>query len=177
MHCCRGYHDALGLRKWTIAPKLAGACATAKLWDLEVCNEARKVLARMFNKLVNEVCTHAIHSSQQALLSGRDIIVNNVRMHSIFRDWVRKGQEGNGDAVLLLLLLDCSKGYNHLAWSWVVRCLQAARLPLSLRTAAMSMLQGEVRLMLGGQEKGGLRYQAGFPQGCPPQLFSVHDLH
>ena len=33
------------------------------------------------------------------------------------------------------------------------------------------MLQGEVRLLLQGQEKGGLQFQAGFPQGCPLNCF------
>ena len=51
-----GTSDHLGLRKWTVIPKHEGANTMAKLRDLELCNEARKVLARMFNKVVEARC-------------------------------------------------------------------------------------------------------------------------
>ena len=85
----------------------------ARLRDLEVCNEARKILARMMNKVLNEVCKDTIHATQQAFFSGRDILVNNVRMHTVFREWAARSS--SGDQVLLLLFLDCSKGYNFLS--------------------------------------------------------------
>ena len=81
-----------------------------KLRDLEVCNEARKVIARMLNKVLDEIFQTQIHSSQQEFISGRDIIVNNVRMHAAFLDHLR--EHSDDTEVLLLLLLDCSKGYN-----------------------------------------------------------------
>ena len=160
----------LGLRKWTIAPKCEGASMLNKLRDLEVCNEARKVLARMANVLLDEVCREQIHQTQQAFFSGRDIVVNNIRMHTCFREWVRNNPN-NTTGALLLLLLDCSKGYNMLAWSWIQRCLEKAALPPTLVTLIMSLIKGEVRLMLHGHEFGGAVYQAGLPQGCPLSCF------
>ena len=53
----------MGLRKWAIAPKCEGANTLNKLRDLEVCNEARKVLARMINVLLDEVCRDQIHQT------------------------------------------------------------------------------------------------------------------
>ena len=141
-----------------------------KLRDLEVCNEARKVLARMANVLLDEVCREQIHQTQQAFFSGRDIVVNNIRMHTCFREWVRNNPNDSTGA-LLLLLLDCSKGYNMLAWSLIQRCLEKAALPPTLVTLIMSLIKGEVRLMLHGHEFGGAVYQAGLPQGCPLSCF------
>ena len=65
--------EHVGLRKWTIAPKEAGVNTLAKLRDLEICSEARKVLARMMNKILDEVFCNQLHETQQAFLSVAEI--------------------------------------------------------------------------------------------------------
>ena len=51
---------------------------------------------------------------QQAFVAERDIVVNNVRMHGVFYDQLRQHVDDES-AMLVLLLLDCSKGYNYLS--------------------------------------------------------------
>ncbi len=162
--------EHLGLRKWTIFPKEQGASTTAKMRDIEVCNEMRKVLARMLNVLLDEVGKDALGPAQQAFLSGRDIIVNNIRMHTTFGDWLQQHFDSDR-AIMMLVLLDCSKGFNFLSWTWIERCLTKAHLPEPLRRMIMAMLQCEARLVLNGHEFGGLRFVAGLPQGCPLSCF------
>ena len=121
------------------------------------------------NKVLDEVCKDTIHATQQAFFSGRDILVNNIRMHTVFREWAARS--GSGDQVLLLLLLDCSKGCNFLSWSWIRRCLRRARLPQQLCTMIESMIEGEVRLVIQEFERGGMRFLAGLHQVCPLSCF------
>ncbi len=153
----------IGMRKWTVAPKVEGASTTSKLRDIELCNEARKVLARMLNKVLDERLKEVLGDTQQAFVSGRDIIVNNVRMHSVFNDWLQHHGDEE-EATLLMLLLDCSKGYNFLSWSWVERCLETAQLPIALRQLVTAMLRCEARLVINGQEYGGLNFTS--TQAC-----------
>ena len=109
-----------------------------KLRDLEVYNETRKILARMMNKILDEVFQTQIHAVQQAFIKHRDILVNNVRMHATFRNHIRNHQ---GDSeILLVLLLDCSKGCKLMSWSWIDLCLERSRIPPSLRNMIVAML-------------------------------------
>ena len=160
----------MNIRKWTEVPKVSGVCGPEKLRDLEMVNECRKVLARMVNTLLDEVCQHQIHAAQQAFLKNRDILVNNIRMHSVYRDWIQEhpGEEGE---LLLLLLLDCTKRYNLLSWQWLERVLRASGLPDSLRQIILSLVPGEARLVLNGHEHGGVEFLAGTAQGCASSCF------
>ena len=153
----------LGLRKWTVAPKEPGATRTARLRDIEVCNETRKVIARMVNRVLNRVLADQLSEAQQAFVTGREILVNNVRMHALFQH----ACTSDTTIPLILLLLDCRKGYNLMSWSWISRCLRAARLPEFLYNLIMAMLQTEARLVLQGVEQRGCRFLAGLAQGCP----------
>ena len=52
--------------------------------------------------------------------------------------------------------MDCRKDYNLMSWSWISRCLRAARLPEFLYTIIMTMLQTEARLVLQGLKNAGV---------------------
>ena len=122
--------DHLGDRVWVVAPKEAGAYTTARLRDVEVCETARKILARMSHRVLQEVCATSISRAQQAFIHGWNIVRNNVRLRTAFRDMMTEATEG--DVALsdlgMLLLLDCTKGYNLLDRQWIRRCLEAAKL-------------------------------------------------
>ena len=66
-------------------------------------------------KAIEEILRVEMGPVQQAFVGGRDILVNNVRMHTVFHDWLK--MHGDEDAsALLMLLLDCGKGFNYLSW-------------------------------------------------------------
>ena len=100
----------------------------AKFRDLELGNESRKILARMLNRVLDEVCAcpeTGLSSTQQAFVKGRDIVRNTSAMLRTFWDNV-ESQSAKEDP-LLMLLLDCSKGYNLMSRGWVLRVLAKAR--------------------------------------------------
>ena len=165
--------DHLGDRVWVVAPKEAGANTTARLRDVEVCETARKILARMTNRVLQEVCANSISRAQQAFIHGRDIVRNNVRLHTAFRDMMAEADEGNIalSDLGMLLLLDCTKGYNLLDREWIRRCLEAAKLPSGLRQLIETMLESEAVLMLDRREMGAVKFELGIPQGCPLSCF------
>ena len=87
-----------------------------KLRDLELGNEACKVLARMLLKVLDEVCQHESHGlchAQQAFVTGRDIIRNTTMLCRNF--WTAHEEAAEGDDLFLLLALDYSKGNNRIS--------------------------------------------------------------
>jgi len=160
-----GWLRLLNQRTWVVLPKEDGANRTARLRDIELCNETRKVLARIATTLLDEVCDTSLSRFQQAFVSKRDIVNNNIRLHTAFQDAAHKAE------LLLLLCLDCSKGYNHASWQWTERVLRQARLPRELRSAIMAFMHSEAFLLLGGKERGSVRFSSGYPQGCPLSCF------
>jgi len=121
----------------------------------------------MANKVLDEVFRTQLSKAQQAFYSTGDISRNLVMMHSIFRDH----QLQYLTDLLLMLSLDCSKGYNRVGWCWVKRCLQAARLPEKLQRLLLAFLPGEVHLVFQGVETAGVRFFSGLAQGCPLSCF------
>ena len=120
----------LGFKKWIVVPKMEGANTIDKLRDLELGTEVRKMLARMLNKVLDEVCQHESHGlchAQQAFVTGRDIIRNTTMLCRNF--WAAHEAAVEGDDPYLLLALDCSKGYNRMDHSWLQRCLRQASTP------------------------------------------------
>ena len=61
----------LDLKKWIVVPKMEEA-KIDKLRDLELDNEVRKVLARMFFKVLHEVCQYEAHGLCSCTASFRD---------------------------------------------------------------------------------------------------------
>jgi len=172
----------LGRRTWKVIPKEENATTTARLRDLELCNEWRKVLARMTNLVMDEICSQRLSAAQQAFMSGRHITRNNVGIHHVFRlavDAHRRsspqleGLEHCSDTTpLLLLLLDCSKGYNAMSWEWLERCMATAAMPTEIRNVVHYFLHtNEAVLTIQGHEFEPLRYVSGLPQGCPLSCF------
>ena len=66
----------LGCRKWVVIPKESNVRTTEKLRDLELHNVTRKILARMCNRVLDEVFLSQLHPSQQAFYSTGDISRN-----------------------------------------------------------------------------------------------------
>jgi len=58
--------EHLGCRKWSVIPKAANVRTTDKLRDLEMTNVVRKTLARMANRVLDEVFRTQLCSAQQA---------------------------------------------------------------------------------------------------------------
>ena len=179
----------LGQRKWIVAPKAPGVTSTDKLRDLEMCNTTRKTLSRMCNKVLDEVFKKQLCPAQQAFFSDGDISRNLVKMHTLFRDAQYRQQPpagfaysaehrpaGGGGApqaladLLIILSLDCSKGYNRLGWNWIKRCLRASQLPGQLITLIEQFLPGTVHLIFWG-EQAGLSLESGLAQGDPLSCF------
>ena len=130
-----GMRRVLGTKMWMVVPKVAGANHVEKLRDLELGNEIRKVIARMFFLVLDEVCCHpesGLCQAQQAFVKGCEILRNTTMMLRTFWDAAEVAQQVTPDLLpvpLLLLLLDCSKGYNNMDHGWIRRCLEKANTP------------------------------------------------
>ena len=62
--------EHLGRRKWTVLPKIASARTIDKLHDLEMTNVVRRTLARMANRVLDELFSAGgLHQAQQAFFS------------------------------------------------------------------------------------------------------------
>ena len=66
-----------------------------------------------------------------------------------------------------MLCLDCSKGYNNLDQTWLLRCLDKAELPRPLRKLVRALLVIASVLLLNGVEYEPLEFVTGLTQGCP----------
>ena len=154
---------SLGCRKWVVIPKESDVRTTEKLRDLELHNVTRKILARMCNRILDEVFRSQLHSSQQAFYSTGDISRNLVLLHRTFRDY----QFFFPEELVLLLTLDCSKAYNNVGWKLLRRCLAASRLPEPLQRAVLAFLPGIVFLVFRGVATEGIQFLSGLAQGCP----------
>ena len=159
----------LGCRKWSVIPKGANVRTTEKLRDLEMTNVVRKTLARMANRVLDEVFRSQLCSAQQAFCSSGDITRNLVMLHTLFRDY----QHLLPHDLLVLLSLDCSKAYNRVGWSWLRRCLAASRLPESLQRLLLAFLPGTVHLVFRGVETAAVWFFSGLAQGCLLSCFNL----
>ena len=163
--------EALGLKTWLLMPKVEGANRTKQLRDLEMGNEVRKVLARMFCRIFDEVCQDQLTTAQQAFVRGREIVRNTVKMQTAMREGMEDAAAKPQLPPLLMLLLDCSKGYNNMDRGWVMRCLEAARTPPRIKKMVGAMMMNISVLRLRGQEFGAMEFLAGLTQGCPLSCF------
>ena len=143
-----------------------------KFRDLELGNESRKILARMLNRVLDEVCACpeiGLSSTQKAFVKGRDIVRNTSAMLRTF--WDNVESRSAKEDPLLMLLLDCSKGYNLMSRGWVLRVLAKARLPSVLVKMIEHLMVNNSILMLNGVEHNPLELFAGLTQGCPLSCF------
>ena len=121
----------IGFQETDVVPKVQGANTLDKLWDLELGNEVRKVLACMFLKVLQEFCKQEVHGfchAQEAFVTGRDIIRITTMLCRNF--WAAHEEAVHGDDPYVLLALNCSKGYNRMDHSWLQRCLRERHQPL-----------------------------------------------
>ena len=165
-------YRALAFKTWLVVPKFEGANRTEKFRDLELGDECRKILARILNKVLDEVCAEqltGLSECQQAFVSKRDIVKNTFAMLRTF--WDVAGTAENTESPLLMLLLDCTKGYNLLSREWIVRVLEKARLPGGLVRLVRKLVVNDSILVINGVEQGSIISLAGLTQGCPASCF------
>ena len=130
-------------------------------------NVVRKTLARMANRVLDEVFRTQLCSAQQAFNSSGDITRHLVMLHTMLRDY----QYLFPHDLLVLLSLDCSKAYNRVGWSWLRRCLAASRLPENLQRLLLAFLPGTAHLVFRGTETAGVNFLSGLAHGCPRSCF------
>ena len=162
----------LGLKTWMLLPKMEGANRVDKFRDLELGNESRKIVARMLNGVLDEVCARqgtGLSAAQQAFVKGRDIVRNTFEMLRVFWDSVDTG--ASHEDPLLMLLLDCSKGYNRMSRQWVRKVLEKAGLPRGLIKLVDNLMVSISVLMINGEEHAPLELLTGLTQGCPASCF------
>ena len=90
-------------------------------------------------------------------------------MLTTFWDSVEEGVLN--DDPLLMLLLDCSKGYNLMSRTWVIRVLEKARLPAGLIALVDKMMRNISVLLMNGIEQEPVTLLSGLTQGCPASCF------
>ena len=125
------------------------------------------MLVRILCKVLDEVCQHEPHGlchAQQAFVTGRDIIRNYV--------WAAHEEAAEGDDPLVLLALDCSKGYSRMDHSW--RCLRAASTPPEILAFVESLLISMPVLILHGVEFCASSFGIWFDTGWPCFLHALH---
>ena len=154
---------SLGQRIWKVIPKVPGANRQSQLRDLEMPNEHRKVLARAYARVLDEEASRTMVKCQHAFLKSRSISNANIALG--------EGYYSATDKQILRywLLLDCTKGYNYLSWSWLTRVLTSAGLPTPLLRAVQRLVQdgNSVILLFRNHTCAPLSFNSGLAQGCP----------
>ena len=141
-------YSVLALKTWMLILKVEGANRADKLRDLELGSESRKILARMMNRVLDEVCSHTLFGlspAQHAFVKGRDIVRNVSGVLRLF--WDNVDPRGSDGDPLLILLLDCSKGSNLMGREWIARVLRRAILPTCLVLATHVMVNVSVLVL------------------------------
>ena len=164
--------EMLGRKKWHAAQKVPGANRTEKLRDIDVGNTVRRTIATMLATVLRDVCSREIHEAQQAFLPSRNIMKNTTLLLRTYGD-ARTASDGGGrdaenreDIPLLLLLLDCSKGYNRMLRKWIIRCLKRAKTPPKIIRLVKILMINIPILFLNGSEYGTAETDSGLSQGC-----------
>ena len=164
--------EMLGRKKWHAAQKVPGANRTEKLRDIDVGNTVRRTIATMLATVLRDVCSREIHEAQQAFLPSRNIMKNTTLLLRTYGDarTASDGWEGEAenreDIPLLLLLLDCSKGYNRMLRQWIIRCLKRAKTPPKIIRLVKRLMINIPILFLNGSEYGTAETDSGLSQGC-----------
>lgn len=112
---------------WIPAAKQQGANTIGQVRNLVVPNEDTKLLERILGLLLDETAASTIRDHNEAFILEGDITVNLFTLHEGFCRVLDKRE------LHMLLLLDCTKGFNLLSHSWISRVLSHARLPVVLR--------------------------------------------
>ncbi len=155
--------SSLGERIWKVIPKTPGADTQAQLRDLEMPNEHRKVLARLYAIVLDEQASKTMTNIQQAFLKSRNITNANVALGEGYYAAVDKQE------LRYWLLMDCTHGYNYLSWQWRERALRKAGLPDAIRRAVLRLVQhcNSVVLLFRTHTCAPLQLFSGLAQGCP----------
>ena len=153
-------------RTWILAPKVDNAKTLDKLRDIELPNEIRKVFERMLALLLDEVCQIQLNKAQQGFISGREITRNTIKMLNAFATAKEEAEKNPAfEKLSLLLLADCSKGFNNSDPKWLNECLEAAKTPSDILNVVDAFSLNEPILSLDGIEFDPVRLISGLCQG------------
>jgi hypothetical protein len=124
------------------AAKKQGANTIDAVRDLEIPNEDTKLLERLLALLLDQCAGPSIRQHNEASVRGGDIMVNLYTMQEQFHKVLSKRE------LHLLLLLDCSKGFNRLSHSWLKRLLHKARAPANLVLSIVRLVFTQIAYLL-----------------------------
>ena len=133
--------------------------------DLELPNFDIKVLERMFCNVLDAAASHTLSRAQCAGPKNRDIAHHVLQLNPLFESSVLS------DTLLAILSLDCTKGFNFMAHSWIFRVLAAAGCPRPLLSALTRLVSALVSFIhfLGATERR-VCFLCGLRQGGPLSL-------
>ncbi len=154
---------SFGERIWKVIPKTRGANLLSQMRDLEMPNEHRKVLARAYAIVIDEEAAKTMTHIQQAFLRSRNISHANIALGEGYFSAVDKSE------FRYWMLMDCTKGYNYLSWTWLWRILSRAGLPADVMLAVQRLVQhgSAVILIFRTHTCAPLALNSGLAQGCP----------
>ena len=154
----RHLHESL----WFPAAKKEGADSIGAIRDLELPNEDCKILERMLALVVDEVAAKQLLPLQQAFISGGDIMYNVLGLHDEFSSSLTDRR------LRLIILMDCTKGFNYISHNWARRVWAALRLPAGLARCIVRLLETQHAILIyAGLVFDSVRWQSGFRQGGP----------
>ena len=147
---------------WFPIGKREGADSISAVRDLELPNEDCKILERMHTLVLDEVAADQIRPTQQAFISGGDIMHNVVGVHEEF-----VGSLSNR-RLRLILLIDFTKFFNYASHAWSNRVWAAFRLPAGLRRSIARLVEIQVAILLyAGMAFEAAQWLSGYRQGGP----------
>ena len=147
---------------WVPIAKNASADVIGAVRDLELPNEDAKLLERMHTLLLNECISTHVLPQNQAFVPEGDIMHNVVGLHEEFRASTTKRD------LQLLLLLDCTKGFNLVSHSWTRRVFEQSGLPAALQRSIFRLVETQfATLVFGGLVFSAVQWLCGYRQGGP----------
>ena len=106
---------------WSLSENAQIRHKVARIRDVELPNLDRKVIERLFCIMLDRAAGQRLSPCQCAGLKTRDIASHVLRFNPLFEAAVAC------NVLLLALSTDCTKGFNSMSHSWVVRVLARTR--------------------------------------------------
>ena len=120
------------------------------------------MLERTHAVVLSECVGPVVAAHNQAFVAEGDIMLNVVGLHEEFQSAVTKRN------LQLLLLLDCTKGFNLASHSWTRRVFEKSGLPCRLRRSIYRLVERQLAtLLFGGLTFAAVLWLCGYRQDGP----------
>lgn len=131
---------------------------------LTLANSCQKLIAKVFNGMLETVTVGCVSPLQRGFVRGRSIVDNVLEVEASAAEYLYDGEGDPG-----IFLFDVAAAFPLAAQRWIWRLLEEMEVPLPLRRGMQLLyMHSFVRFLVGGKLPAqGVLVCSGIKQGCP----------